>query len=682
MDSSSVESIEENIKSIADHPFAKAAGVERSVRSATQWLSYVDHAWLLIFDNADDLDTIGKYLPPGMQGNILITSRNHMMGHDVLPSNAHVEVEGMTEEQAISLLLKSAMLDGSSTDIIPHSEAIVKELCYLPLAVDQAGATIASGLCSIYEYLEFYTKSREEFLKLSDFRGASNYGLEVNTTFEVSHKAIQDCASGGSDSMTRRAARMALFILGIFAFFHNENIPEDIIKRAAEASFGTNDPPLRELVPTELLRCYGSGEWNPLAFRAGIRKLRSYSLVKVNDLNGNSYSIHSLIHSWSLDRMTDEEERKNFFWASTLLANSITLNNEDRVFRRKLIPHLTSWMSRRKSIGHTTSLAENQVLKFGHTFYENGFYNSAEELQREVLESWKRVLGAEHPYTLMAMDNLALTYAGQGRTDGAENLLLQVLELKRGAFGEEDSCVLGTMQNLSWTYYLQKRTEKAQELYLKILKSMRRAEHPDTLTTKHNLALTYIQQGQMEKAEQLFLQVSKSRESVLGAKHPDTLTTMDNLASTYYEQGRTGEAEELQLKVLKLKKEVLGMEHPRTLMTMDNLASTYYQQGRREDAEQLFLQVLGLRRRVLGAEHQDTLMTMDNLASTYYQQGRAEEAEQLRRQVSESRSRVLGAERPDTLTTMLKLGPTHNQQGHYCTISNGSSPGYVYVSCI
>ena len=218
MDSSSVETIEENIKSVADHPFAKAAGVERSVRSAIQWLSYADHEWLLIFDNADgDPNTIGKYIPPGMRGNILFTSRNRMMGHHVSSSNAYIEVEGMTEEQAISLLLKSAMLDESSTDFIPYSRAIVKELCYLPLAVDQAGAAIARRLCSIYDYLERYTKSRKELLALSNFQGASNYGLEVNTTFEVSHKAIRDCTSGASDLMTPQAAKIALSILGIFA---------------------------------------------------------------------------------------------------------------------------------------------------------------------------------------------------------------------------------------------------------------------------------------------------------------------------------------------------------------------------------------------------------------------------------------------------------------------------------
>ena len=656
MDSSSVETIEENIKLIADHPFAKAAGVERSVRSAIQWLSYVNHEWLLIFDNADgDPNTIGEYVPPGMRGNILFTSRNRMMGHHVLSSNARIEVDGMTEKQAISLLLKSAILDESSTDVIPFSRAIVKELCCLPLAVDQAGAAIARRLCSIYNYLDLYAKSRKELLALSNFQGASNYGLEVNTTFEVSHKAIRDCTSGASDLMTPQAAKIALSILGIFAFFHNENISEDIIKRAAKETFETNDLSLHELVPSELLRCHDSGEWDPLAFRAGIQILCSFSLVKANESNGNSYSMHSLIHSWSLDRMSDEDKRQNYFLASTVLAYSTTLNDEDREFRRDLIPHLTSWMSHRKSIGRTTSLAENQVLKFGHTFFENGLYNAAEELQLEVSESRKRVLGAEHPDTLISTQDLAWTYHRQGRTEEAEQLYVQVLESMRRVLGGEHPDTLMVMANFAWTYYGQGRTEEAEQLFLQVLELRRRvlgAEHPDTLRTMDNLASTYDRQGWMGEAEQLHLEVLESMRRVLGAGHPDTLVTMDNLALTYNRQGRTEEAEHLFLQVLESTRRVLGGEHPETLMTMDNLASTYHRQGRMGEAEQLFLQVLGSRRRVFGAEHPRTLGTMDNLALTYNGQGRTDEAEQLFLQVLELRRRVLGAEHPDTLGTM------------------------------
>ena len=146
----------------------------------------------------------------------------------------------MTEEQAISLLLKSAMLDQLSTDHIALSRAIVKELCCFPLAVDQAGAAIANGLCNIYNYRELYAKRRKELLTLSSFKGASNYGRAAYMTFELSFKAIQDCTSGASDLMTSQAAKLAIFILEIFAFLHNENISEEIIQRTAEAPVETD----------------------------------------------------------------------------------------------------------------------------------------------------------------------------------------------------------------------------------------------------------------------------------------------------------------------------------------------------------------------------------------------------------------------------------------------------------
>ena len=184
--------------------------------------------------------------------------------------------------------------------------------------------------------------------------------------------------------------------------------------------------------------------------------------------------MHSLIHSWSLDRMSNEDKRQNHFLASTLLVNSITLNDEDRAFRRDLIPHLTSWMSHRRIIGRTTSFTEDQVLKFENTFFENGLYNAAEELQLEVLESRRRVLGEEHLYTLETMGNLAWTYNEQGRTEEAEQLQLQVLESRRRVLGAEHPGTLGTMDNLASTYYRQGRTEEAEQLQLQVSESTRR----------------------------------------------------------------------------------------------------------------------------------------------------------------------------------------------------------------
>ena len=185
--------------------------------------------------------------------------------------------------------------------------------------------------------------------------------------------------------------------------------PKILSKHATEESetFGSNNLSLHELVPTEPLQCHDSGEWDPLAFRDGIQILCSFLLVKVNHSYGNSYSMHSLIHSWSLDRMSNEDKQQNYFLASTVLANSFTPNDEDRAFWQDLIPHLTSWMSHQRSIGCTTSSID---FKFENTFFKNGLYNAAEGLELHILELWRRVLRVEHPHTLGTMHNLTWTY--------------------------------------------------------------------------------------------------------------------------------------------------------------------------------------------------------------------------------------------------------------------------------
>ena len=99
---------------------------------------------------------------------------------------------------------------------------IVKELCYLPLAIDQAGAAIASGLCNMDDYLHRYSQHRQALLADPMFKGASNYGRAVYGTLDLSFMTIK--------LMGTSVAQSAILILQTFAFFHHENIAEEIIK--------------------------------------------------------------------------------------------------------------------------------------------------------------------------------------------------------------------------------------------------------------------------------------------------------------------------------------------------------------------------------------------------------------------------------------------------------------------
>ena len=102
-----------------------------------------------MFDNADvpPPAEVGKFIPPGNRGNILITSRNRSMGRIVSFENI-IEITEMGEADAITLLLNTSCLE-SSPEHLGVYKKIVNELCYIPLAIDQAGAYIEAGKCDI-----------------------------------------------------------------------------------------------------------------------------------------------------------------------------------------------------------------------------------------------------------------------------------------------------------------------------------------------------------------------------------------------------------------------------------------------------------------------------------------------------------------------------------------------------
>src|SRR3984893_19134796 len=157
IDATNDETVKFSYQTIAGSPEATASGV-KDMPSVIHWLAQMGSNWLLIFDNADGKPSmVSKYLPPGDRGNVLITSRNPGMKQNV-SDGAWIEVDDMVEEDAISLLLKAASLDNTSEKLRQASKPIVKELCFLPLAVDQAGAAIACDLCDMNDSLQMYSE--------------------------------------------------------------------------------------------------------------------------------------------------------------------------------------------------------------------------------------------------------------------------------------------------------------------------------------------------------------------------------------------------------------------------------------------------------------------------------------------------------------------------------------------
>ena len=127
IDASSNEAAKQSFRGIVGDPEAQASGVEDLMESVLQWISRIEHEWLLIFDNADsEPDVVAKFTPPGNRGNLLITNRNPDMRRNVSPG-AWVVVDEMEEGDSISLFLRAAFLDELSDELRQASQPIVTE---------------------------------------------------------------------------------------------------------------------------------------------------------------------------------------------------------------------------------------------------------------------------------------------------------------------------------------------------------------------------------------------------------------------------------------------------------------------------------------------------------------------------------------------------------------------------
>jgi hypothetical protein len=82
------------------------------IAAVKQWL--VDHTgWLLILDNADDLELVSDFLPVGGQGHILLTTRAHATG--TLESSIKMEI--LSQEEGTLLLLRRAKVLASAATL-------------------------------------------------------------------------------------------------------------------------------------------------------------------------------------------------------------------------------------------------------------------------------------------------------------------------------------------------------------------------------------------------------------------------------------------------------------------------------------------------------------------------------------------------------------------------------------
>jgi hypothetical protein len=355
--------IDVSSESTAKNDFLTVAkGLEspaENVDMARQALANSRRRWLLVLDNADDVFfDYKRYIPSGVQGAVIVTSRNPQCSQY---STVAVEtLDGLDAKHSTQLLLKAARVPEEawqSCDTQAHAHNIVRLLGSHTLALIQAGAYVAEGFCQLAEYPKKYQQHRRRLLRHHPDQEQSRY-RDVFATFEASADALE--RSGRQDG------RDALDLLAVLCMLHSGVFPlgvfEDtwrgarcVLESVPAETDGTEEPHVMIVLGrwhvTQLPRIVDTeaDEWDDYRLKNASKRLVSLSLVArhaPNDGGGDGgLSMHPLADVWAKDRLEKEQQQQAWIMAGCVLALSHRQTDLWRVCEKDLRPHVQSFLS-------------------------------------------------------------------------------------------------------------------------------------------------------------------------------------------------------------------------------------------------------------------------------------------------------------------------------------------------
>jgi CHAT domain-containing protein/Tfp pilus assembly protein PilF len=220
-------------------------------------------------------------------------------------------------------------------------------------------------------------------------------------------------------------------------------------------------------------------------------------------------------------------------------------------------------------------------------------------------------------------------YFELGQNAKALSMNEQALLIRKKVLGENHPYVAISLNNLAQLYFELGQYEKAlpfQEQAFKLLYNYRGYYHPDVAMSLNNLAKLYLELGQKEKALTTNEKALEIRKKVLGENHPDVAMSLTNLSYLYLEMNQYEKALALNELAIKTYRNSLGEFHPKVARSLNNLANIYSKIGQYEKSLTIHEQALNIRKKVFSEDHPDVAKSLYNQALVYSEMGQLNKA--------------------------------------------------------
>jgi hypothetical protein len=701
-------SFEELARELGIHVGDSIAEVVGAVREALR-LGTPHARWLLIFDNAGDPGEVRDFIPGGT-GHVMITSRNQAWSSVAAP----LEVDVFSRQESLEHLRRRVpgLIEDDALDV-------ATALGHLPIAVEQAAAWLDQTGMPAATFIEQLESETERVLSMGQ---PDDYPHPVAVTWNLSLGQL------------RESSPASVRLLQLCAFFAPEPISMSLLY---------SDEMIRALLP------YDDTLREKLVLGRVIQEIGRFALAKV-DQGDNTIQVHRLVQAVIRSQMTQEEQdeachevhrilvgarprqgevddpenwsRYDLLWQHLEPSRATECTEEET---RQLLTDRVRYLWKRGDFDRALTLGDHLAGYWEESFgtedrqrlhllfnvanvkRSQGKYQEARDLDEWVQDMQRRVVGEEHPHTLMTAGGLAADLRGLG--EYARSLEMDKVTYGRWKtlYGQDHHRTLAAANNLALSHRLVGESHNARELDEETLR--RRGQvlgrtHPYTLYSATQLARDLREIGFYRDSIEILRVTLQQYREILGENFVDTLRAAKSLAVSLRRAGEQREAWQLAKEteeryglrypgapealaatlelaccesalgekeaardraagIVRIYREQLGEAHPGTLIARNNLAIYLRGTGEVGKAATQAEEVLDGLREVLGRSHPFALSAAVNLANCLGEGGRHAEAEDLERRTIEELRAVLGAEHPDTLACEANLAITCHARG-------------------
>jgi tetratricopeptide (TPR) repeat protein len=609
--------------------------------------------WLLVVDNADDLDLvmgnplgtggIHRFLPTSDQGRILVTTRFRKVAVSLDVSRI-VSVSEMSRDEAQEFLQKS-LVSHELQDHMTNQEVVdelLKRLTCLPLAIAQAAAYLNQNPITITEYLELLDNTDQDMVELlsAEFYDRTRYPESqsqnpVAKTWYTSFNQI------------RKIDESAAHLLCFIACIQPKSIPQSLLPETESRQ--------------------------KLTSAIGI--LCGYSFLS-RRTDGQLFDMHSLVHvairTWVTERGLMQKTRNHAVEHLASVFPSANWKNHD--LWRLYFPHAikvideaqkehtelrrlwqlefnvgcclrTDWRISEAvaMLEHASTLAkkyftEDHADRISTQQWLADAYVSDDQFQEAIrildeVATIQEHLAEDNPSRVESQRLLAKVYQFNGQTQESIELLETVVTIK-GCLAEDHPIQLASQHELARVYSDNGQTQEAIELLEKVvtIQAYLAEDDPSRLLSQHRLARAYMDNNQTQEAIELLEKVV-AIEGCLAEDDPSRLISQYELARVYTDNGQTQEAIELLEHVVEVRnrtpEEIPTENNHAQLVFQDGLAMAYMATDRVQEALELRVHVVAVAKKYLPEHNSSRLKFQHNLAITYIETGQTQEAIEL-----------------------------------------------------